>query len=483
MTVLGLKINNLDQGASDGRTFTRINPISGEVASEVAAASLEDARQAVNAAAKAFPAWAATGPGLRRKILLAAADKLQARVDDFIKAMAEETGATAGWAGFNVKLASDMLREAAAMTTQITGEIIPSERPGSLSMGVRQPAGVVLSIAPWNAPVILGVRSLAMPLACGNTVVMKTSEICPRTHRLIIDILHEAGLPEGVLNAVSNAPEDAAAIVETMIAHPAVRRINFTGSTRVGRIIAETAGRYLKPALLELGGKAPFVVLDDADIDQAVAAAAFGAYMNQGQICMSTERIVVDETVADQFVAALAAKARTLVAGDPRVGDTPLGSVVDGHAARRIDQLIRDAVAKGAVLSAGGGMDGTIVEATLLDRVTPAMRIYAEESFGPVVAVMRVGSIDEAVRVANDTEYGLSAAVFGRDVNRAMQVARRIESGICHINGPTVHDEAQVPFGGVKQSGYGRFGGRAGIAEFTELRWITVQDGPIHYPI
>ncbi|MBW8321606.1 MAG: aldehyde dehydrogenase [Rhizobium sp.] len=483
MTVLGLKINNLDQGASDGRTFTRINPISGEVASEVAAASLEDARQAVNAAAKAFPAWAATGPGLRRKILLAAADKLQARVDDFIKAMAEETGATAGWAGFNVKLASDMLREAAAMTTQITGEIIPSERPGSLSMGVRQPAGVVLSIAPWNAPVILGVRSLAMPLACGNTVVMKTSEICPRTHRLIIAILHEAGLPEGVLNAVSNAPEDAAAIVETMIAHPAVRRINFTGSTRVGRIIAETAGRYLKPALLELGGKAPFVVLDDADIDQAVAAAAFGAYMNQGQICMSTERIVVDETVADQFVAALAAKARTLVAGDPRVGDTPLGSVVDGHAARRIDQLIRDAVAKGAVLSAGGGMDGTIVEATLLDRVTPAMRIYAEESFGPVVAVMRVGSIDEAVRVANDTEYGLSAAVFGRDVNRAMQVARRIESGICHINGPTVHDEAQVPFGGVKQSGYGRFGGRAGIAEFTELRWITVQDGPIHYPI
>ncbi len=483
MTVLGLKINNLDQGASDGRTFTRINPISGEVASEVAAASLEDARQAVNAAAKAFPAWAATGPGLRRKILLAAADKLQARVDDIIKAMAEETGATAGWAGFNVKLASDMLREAAAMTTQITGEIIPSERPGSLSMGVRQPAGVVLSIAPWNAPVILGVRSLAMPLACGNTVVMKTSEICPRTHRLIIDSLHEAGLPEGVLNAVSNAPEDAAAIVETMIAHPAVRRINFTGSTRVGRIIAETAGRYLKPALLELGGKAPFVVLDDADIDQAVAAAAFGAYMNQGQICMSTERIVVDETIADRFVEALAAKAKTLTAGDPRVGDTPLGSVVDGHAARRIDQLIRDAVAKGAILCAGGGMDGTIVEATLLDRVTPAMRIYAEESFGPVVSVMRVGSIDEAVRVANDTEYGLSAAVFGRDVNRAMQVARRIESGICHINGPTVHDEAQVPFGGVKQSGYGRFGGRAGIAEFTELRWITVQDGPIHYPI
>jgi acyl-CoA reductase-like NAD-dependent aldehyde dehydrogenase len=312
---------------------------------------------------------------------------------------------------------------------------------------------------------------------------MKTSEICPRTHRLIVDSLHEAGLPEGVLNAVSNAPEDAAAIVETMIAHPAVRRINFTGSTRVGRIIAETAGRFLKPALLELGGKAPFVVLDDADIEQAVAAAAFGAYMNQGQICMSTEPIVVDEKIADQFLEALAAKAKTLAAGDPRHGNTPLGSVVDAHAAGRIDQLIRDAVGKGAVLAAGGGVEGTIVQATLLDRVTPSMRIYGEESFGPVVAVMRVGSVDEAVRVANDTEYGLSAAVFGRDVNRAMQVARRIESGICHINGPTVHDEAQMPFGGVKQSGYGRFGGKAGIAEFTELRWITVQDGPIHYPI
>jgi acyl-CoA reductase-like NAD-dependent aldehyde dehydrogenase len=209
MSVLGLKINNLDQAASDGRTFSRINPISGEVASEVAAASLEDARQAVNAAAKAFPAWAAIGPGQRRKLLNAAADKLQAKTPDFVAAMAAETGATAGWAMFNVGLAADMLREAASLTTQITGEIIPSNRPGSLAMGLRQPAGVVLSMAPWNAPVILGVRSLATPLACGNTVVMKTSEICPRTHRLIVDALHDAGLPEGVLNAVSNAPEDA----------------------------------------------------------------------------------------------------------------------------------------------------------------------------------------------------------------------------------------------------------------------------------
>jgi acyl-CoA reductase-like NAD-dependent aldehyde dehydrogenase len=205
--------------------------------------------------------------------------------------------------------------------------------------------------------------------------------------------------------------------------------------------------------------------------------------MNQGQICMSTERIVVDEKIADQFVAALNAKAASLKAGDPREGNTPLGCLVDLSAAQRIDGLIKDAVAKGARVTAGGGIDGTIMQATVVDGVTPGMKLYRDESFGPVVAIIRVGSVDEAVRVANDTEYGLSAAVFGRDVTRAMGVAARIESGICHVNGPTVHDEAQMPFGGVKASGYGRFGGKAGIAEFTELRWITVQDGPIHYPI
>ena len=483
MDVLGLFIGHEEVQASNGATFERRNPISGDVATRAAAATVDDAITAVDAATAAFPAWSRSSPRERRTILSKAADLLTSKAPLFVEAMGAEIGATAGWAQFNVMLASDMLREAAALTTQITGEVIPSNRPGSLAMAVRQPAGVVLSIAPWNAPVILGVRSLATPLACGNCVVMKTSEICPRTHRLIIEALNEAGLPPGVLNAISNAPDDAAVIVETLVAQPAVRRVNFTGSTRVGRIIAEAAGRHLKPALMELGGKAPFVVLDDADIEAAVAAAAFGAYMNQGQICMSTERIVVDEKIADEFVVALAAKAKTLKAGDPRVGDTPLGCVVDATAANRIGQLVKDAVGKGASLAAGGSIDGTVVQATVLDKVTPSMRLYAEESFGPVVSVVRVASLDEAVRVANDTEYGLSAAVFGRDINRALAVARRIESGICHVNGPTVHDEAQMPFGGVKASGYGRFGGKAGIAEFTDLRWITVQDGPIHYPI
>jgi benzaldehyde dehydrogenase (NAD) len=321
-----------------------------------------------------------------------------------------------------------------------------------------------------------------MPLACGNTVVLKASEMSPGVHRLIGSCLTEAGLGDGVVNVVTNAPEDAQAVVEALIAHPAVRRVNFTGSTRVGRLIALACAKHLKRALLELGGKAPLVILEDADLDAAVNAAAFGAFMNQGQICMSTERIVVDDKVADAFVAKFATKAKGLPHGDPRKGNVVLGSLVSAAACDRVGGLIDDAVAKGAVIAAGGHGSGTIMPATIVDHVTPAMRIYGEESFGPVVTVVRVSGVDEAVRVANDTEYGLSSAVFGRDIARALGVAKRIEAGISHINAPTVHDEPQMPFGGTKASGYGRFGGKAAIDEFTELRWITVQTGPRHYP-
>jgi benzaldehyde dehydrogenase (NAD) len=469
--------------AANGATFERRNPLSGAVATTAPAGTADDARRAVEAAAKAFPAWSALGPGERRGLLLKAAAALEARAPAFIEAMAAETGATALWAGFNVHLAAGMLQEAASLTTQVAGEVIPSDVPGSLAMGLRVPAGVVLGIAPWNAPVILGVRAIATPLACGNTVVLKGSELCPATHGLIIEALQEAGLPAGVVNFVTNAPADAGAVVEAMVAHPAVRRVNFTGSTRVGTLIAQTCARYLKPAVLELGGKAPLLVLDDADLDAAVNAAAFGAFANSGQICMSTERIIVDERVADDFVARLTAKARSLPLGDPR-GPAPvvLGSVVDLATVQRCNALIDDALAKGAVLRCGGKADSTLMPATLLDHVTSAMAIYAEETFAPVKAIVRVPDTEAAIACANDNAFGLSAAVFGRDLARAWQVAARIESGICHVNGPTVHDEAQMPFGGVKGSGYGRFGGRAGIDAFTELRWITVQTTPRHYP-
>lgn len=464
-------------------TFQRLNPVTGEVASEAPAHTPDQARKVADAAQTALAGWSALGPNARRAMLMKASVALEARAEDFVDAMKNEIGATEGWARFNLMLAASMVREAAALTTQIGGEVIPSDKPGCLAMAVREPCGVILGISPWNAPIILGVRAIAVPLACGNTVILKASEICPRTHALIVEAFADAGFPEGVVNVVSNAPADAGEVVGALIDHPAVRRINFTGSTAVGRIIAKRAAEHLKPVLLELGGKAPFVILEDADLDEAVKAAAFGAFMNQGQICMSTERIIAVEAVADAFVEKFQAKVATMAVGDPREGKTPLGAVVDLKTVQHCEALVADAVAAGAVALTGGPSNGVLMPATVVDKVTPAMKLFREESFGPVVAVTRARDEAHAIELANDTEYGLSAAVFTRDIARGLTVAKQIQSGICHINGPTVHDEAQMPFGGVKGSGYGRFGGKAGIDSFTELRWITVETQPGHFPI
>ena len=478
---VSLLIGGAERAAND--TFDRLNPVTGAVATTAAAASVEDANAAADAAAAALPGWAALGPNARRALLAKAADALVARADDFVDAMMGEIGATKGWAMFNLMLAASMVREAAAITTQISGEVIPSDKPGCLAMGIREPAGVVLGIAPWNAPIILGVRAIAVPLACGNTVVLKGSELCPRTHGLIIAAFQDAGLPAGVVNLVTNAPADAGDVVGALIDHPAVRRINFTGSTAVGKIVAKRAAEHLKPVLLELGGKAPLIVLDDADLDEAVKAAAFGAFMNQGQICMSTERIIVVDAIAEEFAAKFKAKVSTMAVGDPREGNTPLGAVVDQKTVGCVQALIDDAVAAGAEQLVGGESKGVLMPAHVIDKVTPDMKLFRDESFGPVVAMIRARDEAHAIELANDTEYGLSAAVFTRDTARGLRVARQIKSGICHVNGPTVHDEAQMPFGGVKASGYGRFGGKAGIDAFTELRWITIETQPGHYAI
>ena len=468
---------------STSRTFERRNPVTGEVATTVSAATVADANAACDAAQAAFPAWSALGPNARRTLLMKAAAELEARAPQFIDAMMGEIGATQGWAGFNLALAAGIVREAAAMTTQISGEVIPSDKPGCIAMAMREPVGVMLGIAPWNAPIILGVRAIAMPLACGNTVVLKASEQCPRTHSLIVEAFQAAGLPEGAVQIVTNAPEDAAEIVGALIDHPAIRRINFTGSTHVGKIIARRAAEHLKPVLLELGGKAPFIVLDDADLDEAVKAAAFGAFMNQGQICMSTERIIVVDSVADAFVAQFKAKVAAMPVGDPREGKTPLGAVVDQKTVDVVQTLIDDALANGAEQVVGGTANGVLMPAHVIDKVTSDMKLFRDESFGPVVGIIRARDEAHAIALANDTAYGLSAAVFTCDTARGLRVAKQIQSGICHINGPTVHDEAQMPFGGTKASGYGKFGGKAGIDSFTELRWITIETQPGHYPI
>ncbi|MGJ9374204.1 aldehyde dehydrogenase [Nesterenkonia sp. CF4.4] len=479
-----LIIDNSQRAGAEGKTFVRRDPVSQEVITTAVAASVADAAEAVDSAAKAYASWSQTGPSERRAVFLKAADIMESRAGEFTETMTREVAAAPLWSGFNVFLTAQLFREAASLATQIQGETLPTDKPGTLSMTVRQPVGVVLSMAPWNGAGVLAARAIAYPIVCGNSVIFRASESSPRSHAIIAEVLHEAGLPPGVLNFLTNDPADSDEFIESLIANPAVRRVNFTGSTAVGRIIAEKSGRYLKPALLELGGKAPLVVLDDADLDGAVNAAIFGTYMFQGQICMSTERMVVDEAVADQFVAEFARRAEQLPEGDPTQDPScVIGPMFKAESGDRINQLIDDALAKGATLVTGGRADGAKMSATILDHVTPDMDIYDTETFGPVTTVVRVSGLDQAVEVANDTEYGLAAAVFGRDSTRALNVAMKIQAGHVHVNGATVQNEAQAPYGGTKASGYGRFDGRAVINEFTELKWITVEPSDQPYPI
>jgi acyl-CoA reductase-like NAD-dependent aldehyde dehydrogenase len=478
-----LLIDNVKQPASGGKTYQRLDALSGKTVTTGAAASVEDALKIAQSSQMAFKKWSKVGPTERRRLLLAAADVLESKMPQFCSVMAEEIGASQLWAQFNVGASANLLREAAALTTQIKGETIPTDKPGTLSMTLRQPVGTVLSIVPWNGPVILGARAIAYPLACGNTVIFKGSENSPRTHELLAEAFIEAGLPAGVLNFLITAPEDAAAVTEVLIGHDTVRRVNFTGSTHVGRMIAQTSAKHLKRCLLELGGKAPFVVLDDADLEGAVNAAIFGAFLYQGQICMSTERFVVDESIADAFVEKFADRVRRLEQGNPV--DSPscvIGPVIAQGAVQRINQLLDDAIGKGAKIVAGGLGDQALMSPTLVDRVTAAMAIYDEETFGPVTTIVRVKGAEQALEVANDTAYGLSSAIFSRDISRALDLASRLDAGCVHINGATVQNEPQAPYGGMKNSGYGRFDGSAVLEEFTEVKWVTVEPSDQPYP-
>ncbi|WP_022978284.1 aldehyde dehydrogenase [Nevskia ramosa] len=478
-----LLIDNTPRAAAEGKTFARRHPTDDRLITTVAAASIADARVAAESAGRAYATWSQTGPTERRRVLLRAADLVEEKVDEFVTTMALEVGASELWSRFNVGLTASLFREAASLATQIQGETIPTDKPGTLSMTIRQPVGVILSIAPWNGPVVLAARALAYPLVCGNTVVFRASETSPRTHALLVEILHAAGLPAGALNLLTTAPADAPAVIDELIAHPAVRRINFTGSTRVGRIIAQKAASHLKRCLLELGGKSPLIILKDANIDDAVRAAVFGSFLYQGQICMSTERLIVDASVADQVASKIADQVRTLPAGDPTENPScVIGPMAFRESGARINALIEDALGKGATLLVGGRAEGATMPATVLDHVTSEMAIYDAETFGPITVMIRAGDTADAVRIANDTAYGLAASVFSRDLSGAIAVAMQLQSGSCHINGATVQNEAQAPFGGVKDSGYGRFDGRAVIDEFTELKWLTIEPSNQPYP-
>ena len=484
----GLVIAGIEAPAASGQVTHSVNPWTGAPYAEVAAGGAVDVERAVSAAAAAFDAWAATKPAERRDILLRAAELLSGRAPEVVSVMAQEVGGVAPWAGFNVMLAADMLREAAAATTQPVGQVLTTNVPGMLSLQQRVPKGVVAAISPWNAPVILGVRAVALPLAVGNTVVLKPSEDAPIACGLLIsDVLHEAGLPPGVLNVVTNDRRDAAGVVEALIGDPRVRMVNFTGSTEVGRKVALVAARFLKPAVLELGGKNPLLVLEDADLGYAVDAAVFGSFFNAGQICMCADRVIVHRSLAEEFTERFAARVRALPCGDPADAGTAIGPVISTDAAKRVSGLIADAVDRGARLVAGTGEieePGTLIRPTVLTGVTPGMHIYGEEVFGPATVIHQVDGVEEAIALANDTAQGLSAGVITENLALGLEVAARLRTGIVHVNDQTIADEPQAPFGGVKESGYGRFGGQAGAEAFTDTRWVTAQvSGHAQFPL
>ncbi len=469
--------------ARSGATFDVNEPFSGQPVVRAAAGTREDAKAAIAAASEAFPAWAATPPIVRQGIFLRAADILESRRDEVVDLLARETGATFGFGMFQMFFTPGLLRQAAGSVYAPTGDVIPSDLPGVISMGLRQPVGVVAAIAPWNAALILSLRSITMPLALGNTVVLKPSEWSPVTGGTLWgEVFAEAGLPPGVLNIVTHAPGEAVGIGDELVENPSVRRLNFTGSTPTGRRLAEACGRHLKRVVLELGGSAPLIVLGDADLQYAVDAAAFGAFLHQGQICMSTRRIIVERSIADEFTEKLVAKTAGLKVGDPKEPDTIIGPLINQQALSTVAARVQDAVDRGARVLTGGETVGPCYRPTLVMDAPADAPFSREETFGPVASIEVVDDADQAVERANATGYGLSAGIITGDNQRGFDLAARIQSGIVHVNDQTVADEPQMPFGGVKDSGWGRFGGRAAVEEFTELRWVTVQAGARHFP-
>jgi len=484
----GLLVGGNSVPASSGRLADDISPWDGEIYARVAAGTPEDITRAADAAEAAFPSWSKMGAFERREIFLSSSDVMAQRREEAIAALAGETGASRVFSEFNVAFCIQVLREAAAAITRPMGELLPTSIPGAYSMAQRIPFGVVGAISPWNAPLVLGMRSIAVPLAVGNTVVMKPSEDAPITCGLLLaDVLAEAGLPAGVLNVVTNDLADAGDVVAALIADPRVRMVNFTGSTNIGRIIGVQAAKQLKPAVLELGGKNPLLILEDADPDLAVDAAVFGAFLNSGQICMCTDRIIIHHSLAEAFIPRYVERVQALPAGNPADPATIVGPLINTRAAQRVSALVHDAAAKGATLLTGDGAiqgpNGTLIRPVVLTGVTADMDIFAAEIFGPATVIHPVDSTEAAIDLANDTEYGLTGGVISRDLNAALDVVSRVRSGIIHINDQGIGDEPMAPFGGVKNSGYGKFGGTAGIESFTEQRWVTIQhSGRPTYP-
>ncbi|KAF4982002.1 hypothetical protein FDECE_17590 [Fusarium decemcellulare] len=457
------------------QAFDVVSPVTGKVLHRYQSAGVKDADAAVDAAAEAFKTWRKSTPYQRRDVFLKAAEIMNRRRDELRKYAMEETGSDAAWTDFDINTSINHIKEVAGRISTIQGTVPTVADPGSSAIILREPYGVVLAIAPWNAPFILGARAVIFPIAAGNTVVFKASELSPRTLWAIGDIFREAGLPDGVLNVIFHERANAASVTSALIQNPHVKKINFTGSTAIGRIVGKLAGENLKPLVLELGGKAPAIVWEDADLDVAALQCTLGSFMYAGQVCMSTERILVHKNVKDEFEKKLSATIEQIFSSE---GEAPV--LIALAAVEKNKALVKEAIAKGASLVHG---NPDVDEASkyrmrpiVINNVTADMDIYQAESFGPTVSVIAIETEEEAIKLANDTEYGLTSSVFTKDLQTGLRIAREIETGAVHINNMSVHDESALPHGGAKGSGFGRFGGSFGLDEWVRSKTITFKN-------
>ena len=470
------------RAAANGQTFDDFEPYSGAVYAKVAAGGRAEALGAVKAAAAAFPAWAATPPAERAKLLFKAAEIVKRRRAEIAEVLALETGSTISFATFQQDLVAATIEQAAGWVYLPKGEVLASNVPGLHSIGVRRPLGVVACFTPWNGANVLSWRAMLSPVVAGNTVVIKPSELAPISAGLILaEIVEEAGFPKGVVNVVTHAPGAASEIADVFFESDDVRVINLIGGVKTARMLAERAGKTLKRTTMELGGYNPMIILDDVDVDYAVRSATFGSFFHQGQICLNTRRIIVQKKIAGEFLEKFVARTKTLPSGDPRNPKTIIGPLITAAAVKLTDDRVKEAVAKGAVLHTGGMADGQIYQPTILSNVPLDAAVANEETFGPVVVVEAVDTAEEAVAAANHTMYGLTSSILAGDTYKAFELAPKILAGIVNVNSPTVNDEIHAPMGGVRDSGWGRTGPDS-LKEFQDLIWINSHSGQRQYP-
>lgn len=460
--------------SSDEVTATSLNPATGEPYAFTYIASKGDALQAIDAANLASKKWGTSLASERELLLMKVHSLIEERNQEILDILIDESGSVLNKAQQEILYVKDLLRSAVGDVRHAIGDTFPATKPGQISMSIRRPLGVIAGISPFNSPFVLSMKKLVLAIAAGNTFILKPSEETPILGALIADLFDKAGCPAGVLNVIPTTPDR---IGDILTSDPRIKLITFTGSTRTGKIIAQQAALHLKKFNLEMGGKSPLIILADADKSYAVKAAIAGVFYHQGQQCMAGSKILIEEGIFENFCQEFVEKTKTLVMGDPRSPETYIGPLIRASQCDFIKVQIQDAVDKGARILTGGKSYGNFFEPTVLVNVTPDMRIYYEESFGPVVSLVKIQDAEEALMIANDNEYGLSAGVITNDLQKAWELALKVECGMFHINGNTFSDEPHVPFGGIKNSGFGREGGKSSWEELTELKWITLQTG------